>query len=150
MAEEHIPQSAIERAEQLRTELNRHNYLYYILDQPEVSDAAYDKLFHELRKLEEQYPELLTPESPTQRVGAEAITTFAPINHGVPMLSLGNAFGKEELTEWDQKVKRHMGMPLDEQIEYATELKIDGLSVSITYEQGRLVRGATRGHGTTG
>src|SRR6266581_4350319 len=99
MAEEHIPQSAIERADQLRAELNRHNYLYHILDQPEVSDAAYDKLFHELRNLEEQYPELVTPESPTQRVGAEATTTFAPVNHGVPMLSLGNAFGEEELRD---------------------------------------------------
>src|SRR5262249_16645513 len=137
---------AFNRAEQLRTELNHHNYLYFVLDQPEISDSAYDALFHELRKLEEQYPDLVFPESPTQRVGADTITTFESVQHGVPMLSLGNAFGEEELREWDQRVKRFLGMPQEMDIEYAAELKIDGLSVSITYEDGRLIRGATRGN----
>src|SRR5438034_1228950 len=146
MSDQPTPESANERAEQLRTELNHHNYLYHVLDQPQISDAAYDALFNELKKLEEDYPELVTPESPTQRVGADAFTTFASVTHRVPMLSLSNAFGEEELKEWDQRLKRYIGMAADTPIEYATELKIDGLSISITYEKGRLVRGATRGN----
>jgi DNA ligase (NAD+) len=150
MPDQHTPEETVERAEQLRSELNHHNYLYFVLDRPEISDGAYDALFQELKKLEEQYPELVTPESPTQRVGADAITTFDSVNHRVPMLSLGNAFGEEELKEWDLRVKRYLGMSPDDQIEYAAELKIDGLSISITYENGKLIRGATRGNGTTG
>src|SRR5258705_5447427 len=128
MADHPPPKYAIERAEHLRTELNHHNYLYHVLDQPEISDAAYDVLYQELKKLEEEYPELVTPESPTQRVGADAVTTFDSVTHRVPMLSLSNAFGEEELKEWDQRLKRYIGLPTDTTIEYATELKIDGLS----------------------
>src|SRR5690242_8189968 len=138
MLDQPAPDPIRARADELRAQVNRHNYLYYILDQPEVSDAEYDRLFRELQSLEEQYPDLITPESPTQRVGVEAITTFAPVNHRVAMLSLGNAFGDAELREWDQKVKRNLGMKEDEPIEYAAELKIDGLSVSLTYANGRL------------
>src|SRR5690242_4970501 len=117
---------AQERAEELRTEINQHNYRYYVLDQPSVSDAEYDRLFRELRDLEERFPELVTPESPTQRVGAEIVTTFAPHNHRVPMLSLDNAFGEEELREWDRKVRRFLRLEEDAPIEYVAELKIDG------------------------
>src|SRR5437762_667309 len=97
MPETAAPIEARERADDLRQQLNYHNYRYYVLDQPAVSDAEYDRMFHELRHLEEQYPELVTPESPTQRVGADISTTFAPVNHRAPMLSLANAFGEEEL-----------------------------------------------------
>ncbi len=150
MPEQAVPDAVRERADDLRQQLNYHNYRYYVLDQPDVSDAEYDRMFHELRALEEQYPELVTPESPTQRVGADIATTFAPVNHLAPMLSLANAFGEEELREWDRKVKRFMGMNPEVDIEYIAELKIDGLSVSLTYEEGRLVTGATRGNGVQG
>ncbi len=150
MSEERLPNEIRTRADELRTQLNRHNYLYYVLDQPEVSDEAYDKLLRDLQSLEESYPELITPESPTQRVGVEAVTTFAPVDHRVAMLSLGNAFGEQELREWDKRVKRFVGMPEHEDIEYAAELKLDGLSVSLTYENGKLTTGATRGSGLTG
>ncbi len=150
MTEERVRQEIRDRADELRQELNYHNYRYYVLDQPEISDAAYDKLFRELRDLEDRYPELITPESPTQRVGAEAVTTFEPSPHRVPMLSLANAFGEEELREWDRRVKRFLHLQEDATIEYVAELKIDGLSVNLTYEQGRLVRAATRGNGLVG
>src|SRR5437870_2375211 len=123
-----------QRVEELRRELDDHNYRYYVLDQPSVSDAAYDALFNELKSLEEQFPELITADSPTQNVGAGFVTTtFAPIRHRAPMLSLSNAFGEEELREWDRRVKRHLGMRPDIAIEYVAELKIDGLSISLTY-----------------
>lgn len=138
------------RVEELRAAINHHNYLYYVLDRPEISDAAYDLLFQELRALEEQYPELVTPDSPTQRVGAGIATTFAPVAHRVPMLSLDNAFDAEELREWDRRIKRFLGLQSEERIEYLAELKMDGLSISITYENGHLVRAATRGNGFTG
>ena len=144
-----------ERAAWLRTELARHNIRYYIHDSPEVSDAEYDKLYHELMKLETENPELVTPDSPTQRVGAAPASTFGSVTHKRPMLSLGNAFSAEELREFDARVKRHLGLPEDteektEKIAYLCELKLDGLSVSLTYENGVLVRGATRGDGATG
>jgi len=145
-----VPEAVRQRVEDLRAQINRHNYLYYVLDQPEISDAEYDRLFRELQQLEEQFPELITPESPTQRVGAEAATTFAPVRHRVPMLSLANAFSDTELRDWDLRVKRFLGMPLDSDVEYVAELKIDGLSVSLTYESGRLVTAATRGNGIEG
>ena len=150
VVEANVPASARDRADELRQKLNYHNYRYYVLDQPEVSDAEYDALFQELRRLEEQFPDLLTPESPTQRVGADIATTFAPVDHRAPMLSLGNAFGEEELREWDRRVKKFLGMAADAEVEYVAELKIDGLSVSLTYEGGRFVTGATRGNGVQG
>lgn len=139
-----------QRAAWLREELRRHNVLYYIHDAPEVSDAQYDTLYHELVKLETENPELITPDSPTQRVGAAPLAAFGSITHKRPMLSLGNAFSAAEMREFDGRVKRHLGMPEDEKIAYLCELKLDGLSVSLTYENGVLVQGATRGDGSTG
>src|SRR5262249_12275032 len=131
-------------------ELEQHNYAYYVLDQPTVSDATYDGLLRELVDLETQYPELVTPDSPTQRVGAAPSTAFAPHRHRVAMLSLGNALSLEELREFDARIKRHLHLAPGEEVEYVAELKIDGLAVSLTYRDRLFVVGATRGDGTTG
>lgn len=138
------------RAEALRHEIERHNYAYYVLDQPTVSDATYDLLMRELTDIETRYPELITADSPTQRVGSAPSDAFASHTHRVPMLSLGNAFSLEELREWDARVKRVLGLPSDQPVEYATELKIDGLAVNLTYRGRRFAVGATRGDGFTG
>ncbi len=138
------------RADELAAQIRRADYLYYGQAQPEISDAAYDALMTELRGLEQKYPDLINPDSPTQRVSGGAAATFEPVKHGVPMLSLDNAFGAEELAAWDEKRRRVLGLGLEAPIECVCELKIDGLSVSLTYEDGRLVRGATRGDGETG
>jgi DNA ligase (NAD+) len=143
-------EEAQQRAEELRKEIDAHNYAYYVLDQPTVSDATYDAQMRELTAIETQYPELATPESPTQRVGAAPSDAFRPHTHRIPMLSLGNAFSEEELREFDARVKRHLGLPADSSVEYAAELKIDGLAVSLTYRGRKLAVGATRGDGTTG
>ena len=133
-----------DRAEALRSQIRHHNYLYYAQDTPEVSDAAYDALMQELRTLEKTYPELLTADSPTQRVGTEAITTFAPLALRVPMLSLNNAFSAEDLQAWEERNRRRLGIGPEVPIEYVCELKIDGLSVSLTYENGRFLRSEER------
>ncbi len=138
------------RAEALRREIERHNYAYYVLDQPTVSDASYDALMRALTEIETQYPELITADSPTQRVGSAPSDAFAGHTHRVPMLSLGNAFSLDELREWDARVKRILGLSADQPVEYATELKIDGLAVNLTYEARRFIVGATRGDGFTG
>ena len=138
------------RAEELRRQINRHNYLYYVLDQPEVSDAEYDRLMRELQEIEAAHPALITPDSPTQRVGARPAEQFGAVEHPTPMLSLGNAFGTDELTAFDRRVKRMLGLPETEPIEYVAELKVDGLAVSLTYENGILTVGATRGDGFRG
>ena len=143
-------ETARARIEELRAAIRQHNYRYYVLDDPTVSDAEYDRLFRELTELERQHPEWVTPDSPTQRVGAAVQTTFAPVRHRVPMLSLDNAFGPDELREWDLRIKRHLALPADHPIEYVAELKLDGLSISITYDDGVLVCAATRGDGATG
>lgn len=139
-----------QRAEELRQQIRRANYLYYAQDEPEISDAAYDALMKELRELEEQYPELLTADSPTQRVGTDAVTTFTPYPHRVPMLSLDNAFGPEDLRSWEEKLRRAIGAGEDFLIEYVCELKIDGLSVNLAYENGSFTAGGTRGDGQMG
>ena len=136
-----------ERAAALRDELTRHNHLYFVLDRPEVSDGQYDDLMRELRELEDQHPELLTPDSPTQRVGAEPSQGFADVEHPVPMLSLANAFDDEELLAWHARVRDLLDV---ETFDMVCELKFDGLAVALTYEDGVLVRGATRGNGLTG
>jgi DNA ligase (NAD+) len=138
------------QAEKLRDLINHHNYLYYVLDAPEISDSGYDQLLLELKRLEEVYPELVTEDSPTQRVGAGAVTTFDALAHRVPMLSLDNAFGEDELREWDRKVKRYLHLPETSPVEYVAELKIDGLSINLLYQDGRLVSAATRGNGFIG
>jgi DNA ligase (NAD+) len=136
-----------ERVERLRRELHRHSHLYYVLDQPEISDAEYDRSMAELKGLEEQYPELVTPDSPTQRVGAAPAEGFAEVEHPVPLLSLANAFSDEELEAWH---KRATNMLDGATFDMVCELKIDGLAVALTYENGVLVRGATRGNGLIG
>ncbi len=145
-----VPESSRQRAEELRRQLNYHNYRYYVLDSPEIDDGEYDRLFRELEELEAGYPEIVAPDSPTQRVGAEPLEEFGTVRHRVPMLSLGNAFDEAELRAFDERVKRHLGLPADEQIDYLADLKVDGLAVSLTYEEGLLARGATRGDGYTG
>ncbi len=132
----------------LRDTLDHHNYRYYALDDPEVPDAEYDRLMRELQVLEERYPELVIPESPTQRVGTGPVQGFAEVRHRVPMLSLANALDNDELKEFDRKVRERLGAT--DLAEYMAEPKLDGLAVSLRYEQGRLVQAATRGDGSSG
>lgn len=149
-------QTAAERIAELRSEIDAHNYRYYVLDEPSVPDAEYDRLFKELRTLEAEHPELVTPESPTQRVGGEALAAFGQVRHEVPMLSLGNAFEEQDLTDFDRRAREGLDLPAGDlfgdgaELEYSCEPKLDGLAVSLLYENGHLVRGATRGDGSTG
>ncbi len=138
------------RAEDLRARLHHANYRYHVLDSPEISDAEYDHLLRALLDIEAAHPELAVADSPTQRVGAAPLSSFAPHTHRQPMLSLANAFSDDELREFDARVKRHLGLPEDSAVEYVTELKIDGLAVSLTYQDGIFQTGATRGDGLTG
>lgn len=140
-------ESARERVEELHRELESHNYRYYVLDDPTISDAQYDSMMRELEKLEEQFPSLSTPFSPTKRVGGRPREGFATVRHHTPMLSLSNAFDGSELKEFDRRVRQ--ALP-DQEISYVVEPKVDGLAVSLYYENGILVRGATRGDGETG
>jgi DNA ligase (NAD+) len=135
------------RALSLRAALRRHEYRYYALDDPEISDFEYDQLFRELQSLELQHPELVTPDSPTQRVGAAPLNSFASVVHALPMLSLNNAFTEDEVLAFDRRVRE--GLSLDA-IDYAVEPKFDGLAISLRYEDGALVQAATRGDGTNG
>jgi DNA ligase (NAD+) len=135
-------------AARLRSEIERHNRLYYVLDSPEISDSEYDALFRRLVELEEARPELRTPDSPTQRVGAAPSDQFASITHSTPMLSLGNAMNEEEAIEFDSRVRRFLGS--DEAVAYLVEPKLDGLGIELIYEDGILVRGLTRGDGVMG
>ncbi len=135
-----------ERVEELRAQIEHHNRRYHELDDPEVSDAEYDELVRELRALEEQYPDLRRPDSPTATVGSAPSTQFAPVQHQVPMMSLDNAFSFEELAAWGKRMERYISTA----VAFACELKIDGLAMSLRYENGRLVRGATRGDGRVG
>jgi DNA ligase (NAD+) len=136
------------RVEDLREQVRYHNRRYHVDDAPEISDAEYDALYRELEALEDEHPELITSDSPTQRVGGEPIEGFEEVRHSVPMLSLANARKIDDLREWDARVRRLLGE--DETPRYVTELKIDGLAVSLRYENQRLVRGATRGNGVIG
>jgi DNA ligase (NAD+) len=148
----HSKKDPAARAEELREELRRHEHLYYVLDKPEISDAEYDRLMNELKKIEAEHPELLTPESPTQRVGGKPAEGFQKVRHSRPMLSLDNAYTEEELRDWDRRVHELAGnLP----VEYTAELKLDGLSLALHYEGtpdggARLVRGLTRGDGQIG
>ena len=137
-----------ERLEQLRKLLAYHNYRYYALDEPEISDQEYDRLIKELREMEARHPEWLTPDSPTQRVGAEPREAFVRVPHPMPMLSLADAFDEDDLRAWLDRIRKLV--PADTQWEFVVEPKIDGLAVALTYENGRLLRGATRGNGTVG
>src|ERR1043166_7423809 len=137
----------VDEIEDLKNTLRRHEHLYYVLDQPEISDAEYDALINRLRDLETQHPELITPDSPTQRVGGKPREGFVKMEHSRPMLSLDNAFGEDELRNWDRRVRELAG---SDKIEYVCEFKLDGMSLALTYEDGRLARGVTRGDGAVG
>lgn len=137
------------RVAQLHVLLHDHAHNYYVLDNPSVSDAEYDTLFRELQDIEENYPDALTPDSPTQRVGAAPLPGFEQVTHAVPMLSLGNAFEREELDEFDRRVRERLERE-DKPVRYVAEPKLDGLAISLRYENGVFVQGATRGDGKTG
>ncbi|MFZ5934278.1 NAD-dependent DNA ligase LigA [Pseudomonas sp. HS6-2] len=136
------------RIHALRAELDQHNYRYYVLDEPSVPDAEYDRLFNELKALEAEHPHLVTPDSPTQRVGGTALAAFSQVRHEVPMLSLGNAFEEGDLREFGRRVVEGLDQP--GAVDFSCEPKLDGLAVSLLYRDGQLVQGATRGDGTTG
>src|SRR3954453_3043907 len=137
------------RINQLRTEIRYHEERYYIHNAPDVSDEEFDRLLHELERLEAEYPDLVTPDSPTQRVAGRPADGFPTVDHIAPMLSFDNAYNEEELRAFDERVRRSAGRG-SEPIAYVAELKIDGLSIALTYEDGRLIRGATRGDGVRG
>ena len=141
------PASVKKEIEELREKLRYHEYRYYVLDDPEISDAAYDRMMNRLKELEAAYPELVTPDSPTVRVGGAPREGFSTVRHARPMLSLDNAFSYDALREWDRRVREGSGQ---EKIEYVAEHKFDGLSISLQFEDGVLTRGVTRGDGTTG
>ena len=138
----------INQANHLREQLRHHNHLYYVLDSPQINDAQYDELFQQLTQLEQQYPELQSPDSPTQRVGGQALLAFNTLNHKIPMLSLGNVFNNQELIDFERKLKERSESSTP--IEYCAELKLDGLAISLIYENGIFKQGATRGDGITG
>jgi DNA ligase (NAD+) len=142
-----VPAKIAQRAAKLRTDLDAHNFRYYVEDAPAVSDAEYDRLFRELQAIERDYPVLATPDSPTQRVGGQPAAEFEPVTHRVPMLSLSNAFADEEAEAFDRRVRTALGV---ERVDYAVEPKFDGLAVSLVYERGHFTLGATRGDGYTG
>ena len=132
----------------LREEINFHNYRYYVLDDPVIADAEYDRLMRELENLEKQFPNLITPTSPTQRVGAPPLEKFEEVRHSLPMLSLANAFEESEVKEFDERVKRFLKTSRD--IAYCAELKMDGVAVGLVDEEGQFITGSTRGEGFVG
>ncbi|MGE8207721.1 NAD-dependent DNA ligase LigA [Heyndrickxia sp. NPDC080065] len=138
--------AAEKKVQELHNLLNQYNYEYHVLDHPSVPDSEYDRLMRELISIEEQYPDLISPESPTQRVGGEILSAFEKVEHRIPMLSLGNAFNEADLYDFDRRVKQVVG----DDVEYVCELKIDGLAISLRYENGLFIQGATRGDGTIG
>lgn len=141
------PDHVTKQLQQLRDSINYHNYRYYVLDDPELPDSEYDRLLRQLQELEQQHPELITPDSPTRRVGAAPLKEFAEVTHAVPMLSLNNAFADDEVADFDRRIRERLGVDV---VNYAAEPKLDGLAISLVYERGVLVRAATRGDGFTG
>ena len=135
------------KIESLREKIRHHEYLYYVLDQPEISDLDFDKLMKQLQDLEAEHPELITPDSPSQRVGGKPREGFVKVRHSSPMLSLDNTYNEEELRDWERRVHELTGRS---DVDYVCELKLDGMSLALTYEGGKLLRGVTRGDGTTG
>ena len=136
-----------QRIDTLREEINSHNYSYYVLDNPEIPDSEYDRLLNELGDIEHKHPELITSDSPTQRVGATPLDSFSEVQHEVPMLSLGNAFSDQDMNDFDRRIREGVE---SEDIDYAAEPKLDGLAISLLYKNGILERAATRGDGRTG
>ena len=148
MVQGSIPQDVLARVKELREQINYHNYRYYVLDDPVVSDAEFDRLLQELTRLEEQYPELVTPDSPTQRVGAAPLEKFETVAHRQPMISLENAFSEAEAREFDERLKRFLRR--SEDFHYVMEPKMDGTAIELVYERGRFTVGSTRGDGIRG
>jgi DNA ligase (NAD+) len=145
-----MPSSAKDAAKKidaLREKIRHHEYLYYVLDQPEISDLDFDKLMKQLQELEAEHPELVTPDSPSQRVGGKPREGFVKVRHSSQMLSLDNTYSEEELRAWERRVHELTGR---KDVDYVCELKLDGMSLALTYEDGHLARGVTRGDGTTG
>ncbi len=143
-----VPASLRQRVARLRAEIDRHNHRYHVLDDPEIPDAEFDRLMAELRELEKKHPALIVPESPTQRVGGAPIAAFAEVRHHKPMLSLDNAFARDEVVAFDRRVRERL--ETEREISYSCEPKLDGLAVSLTYRKGSLAIAATRGDGTVG
>ena len=144
------PEQVLKEYEQLKDELNLHNHRYYVLDDPSVPDIEYDRQMRRLQEIEQQYPQLVSADSPSQRVGGEALQSFTQVSHAVAMLSLDNAFNEEELEAFDRRIKDRLNLNEEEQVDYVCEPKLDGVAVSLLYENGLLVRGATRGDGQIG
>lgn len=138
--------AATTRAQELRKQLNQYSHEYYVKDQPSVEDYVYDRLYKELVDIETEFPDLITPDSPTQRVGGKVLSGFEKAPHDIPMYSLNDGFSKEDIFAFDERVRKAIGKP----VAYCCELKIDGLAISLRYENGVFVRGATRGDGTVG
>lgn len=143
-----VPEKIRREVEKLRKEINEHNYHYYVLDKPEIPDAVYDQLFERLKKIEAEYPETITSTSPTQRVGAKPLKAFASVHHKIPMLSLDNAFDEEQVRAFDTRL--HDRLDSEKPLDFTCEPKLDGLAISLQYENGELIRAATRGDGETG
>src|SRR5271165_5132429 len=137
----------LKKIESLREKIRHHEYLYYVLDDPEISDAEFDKLMRALKDLEAEHPELITPDSPTQRVGGKPREGFVKVPHSSPMLSLDNTYSEDELRDWERRVHELSGRT---EVDYVCELKLDGMSLALIYEDGKLVRGITRGDGSVG
>src|SRR5262244_2255306 len=135
------------KIDSLREQLRHHEYRYYVLDDPEISDADFDQLMNELKKLEAEHPDLITPDSPTQRVGGKPREGFVKVQHSSPMLSLDNTYNEEELRDWERRVHELSGR---KDVDYVCELKLDGMSLALVYEGGHLQRGVTRGDGSIG
>ena len=142
------PASLRQRVARLRAEIDRHNYRYHVLDDPQIADAEFDRLMAELRDLEQVHPSLITPDSPTQRVGGAPVAAFAQVRHRLPMLSLENAFTAEEVLAFDRRIRERLDT--EREIAYACETKLDGIAVSLTYRKGSLEIAATRGDGSVG
>lgn len=143
-----VPEKIIQNVKTLRNELEEHNYRYYVMDDPSVPDAEYDRLMKELKTIEEEYPSLVTPDSPTQRVGGAPLAGFTQVTHEMRMLSLDNAFNESDMNDFNRRIVERLS--IDGDVEYACEPKLDGIAISLLYENGQLVRGATRGDGETG
>ena len=139
--------TVIAQMRQLIQLIAKHNHAYYVMDQPTIEDSEYDQLFHQLKALEEQYPHLQQPDTPTVKVGGQALSKFLTVTHAVPMLSLGNVFNQDDLFAFARRIEERLP---NQKIEYDVELKFDGLAISLWYEHGVLVRGVTRGDGETG
>ena len=142
-----VVKDAAKKIESLREKIRHHEYLYYVLDDPEISDQEFDQLMQQLKDMEKQHPDLLTPDSPTQRVGGKPREGFVKVRHSSPMLSLDNTYSEEELRDWERRVHELSGR---KDVDYVCELKLDGMSLALTYEKGRLARGVTRGDGSVG